>query len=237
LQCRNPLYEFNLGKGTANQWVTENLTMFNSGQDTPFCVLNGPYAEPFFRKQTFLEMAADEGVEFFALEDCDWQNKRMKELQVEFTFPSHPERKEVRFRMSYFFSPQDGWICCGRRIHAIKGSAVKQSDTLYFYEQIAGQKYPALKRVEERGKQEPDKDKAQYSDVTLITKFERSPPFADGDFRLSAFGLPEPASLERDKPTRWYLWAGAAGILCLGLGLVLFRLKGAQVNRSLLGKA
>jgi hypothetical protein len=44
----------------------------------------------------------------------------------------------------------------------------------------------------------------------------------DEEFTLSAFGLPEPVGLER--PVRWWLWAGVAGVLLMVVGAVFFRL-------------
>jgi len=38
---------------------------------------------------------------------------------------------------------------------------------------------------------------------------------ADEEFTLAAFGFPEPPGLEWKRPTRWYVWVGLAGIVCL----------------------
>jgi hypothetical protein len=43
----------------------------------------------------------------------------------------------------------------------------------------------------------------------------------DGDFTLSAFGLPEPEGLGRGRGIRWYLWAGVLGVVCLSLAVLL----------------
>jgi hypothetical protein len=40
---------------------------------------------------------------------------------------------------------------------------------------------------------------------------------SDEEFTLSAFGLPEPPGVEWRRPTRWYLWVGAAGIAAIVL--------------------
>jgi hypothetical protein len=42
------------------------------------------------------------------------------------------------------------------------------------------------------------------------------------EFMLSAYGLPEPYGSE-PAPTRWYLWVGLAGFICLMTGLFLAR--------------
>jgi len=52
----------------------------------------------------------------------------------------------------------------------------------------------------------------------------------ESNFQLSAYGLPEPFEVAEGSPTRWYLWAGIAGIVCLVLGMSLRRLKGSAVH-------
>ncbi len=47
----------------------------------------------------------------------------------------------------------------------------------------------------------------------------------DDEFTLTAFGLPEPPGLEWKGPTRWYLWVGLAGIVCLVLGAAIHRFR------------
>jgi hypothetical protein len=43
------------------------------------------------------------------------------------------------------------------------------------------------------------------------------------DFRLSAFGLPEPRGVAPLKSSRWYLWFIAAGVVSLAVGAFLWR--------------
>ena len=50
---------------------------------------------------------------------------------------------------------------------------------------------------------------------------ERDVP--ESEFTLSAFGIPEPPGMTQ--PTRWYLWAGVAAFVCLGLAVLLRRMR------------
>jgi hypothetical protein len=43
------------------------------------------------------------------------------------------------------------------------------------------------------------------------------------EFRMSHYGLPEPAGVTWPKPTPWYLWFIAMGVVCLGLGIFFRR--------------
>jgi|GEM_PF-5822062 len=67
--------------------------------------------------------------------------------------------------------------------------------------------------------------KSKSSETTYEKEYEldeikRLP--SDEEFTLSAFGLPEPVGLER--PVRWWLWTGVAGVLLIIVGAVFFRL-------------
>ncbi len=58
----------------------------------------------------------------------------------------------------------------------------------------------------------------------------------DADFRLSAYGLPEPVGVPVTGSSRLYLWLILSGILCLGLGLcfswLIRRKRGAALARA-----
>lgn len=50
---------------------------------------------------------------------------------------------------------------------------------------------------------------------------------ADDEFRLSAYGLPEPIEYaSRRAGTRWYLWLAIGGIVCIAVAGVVYRFRG-----------
>jgi hypothetical protein len=51
---------------------------------------------------------------------------------------------------------------------------------------------------------------------------------SEGEFTLTAFGLPEPTWMVK-KPMRWYLWVALAGIISLALA-ALFRWKARRAE-------
>jgi hypothetical protein len=73
------------------------------------------------------------------------------------------------------------------------------------------------------------KDNGETIQGTMEFKFDLREPTSlppDEEFTLTAFGLPEPAGLQAIvPPTRWYLWAGLAGILCLAAGVIVTKLR------------
>jgi hypothetical protein len=69
----------------------------------------------------------------------------------------------------------------------------------------------------------------KWPHATYLQEFDlmEQADLQDKEFTLSAFGLPEPAEMEGRSPTRWYLWAAVAGMVCLALG-VTFRWRSKQ---------
>ncbi|MFO0845807.1 MAG: hypothetical protein U0797_26060 [Gemmataceae bacterium] len=67
----------------------------------------------------------------------------------------------------------------------------------------------------------PGKGSAEFVSSTSTTfDLDESAPPAREEFRLTAFGLPEPPGAR--KPWRWHWWAAGAGVVCLA-GSYLFR--------------
>lgn len=59
--------------------------------------------------------------------------------------------------------------------------------------------------------------------LATFVKVEYNTDVRDEDFRLSAYGLPEPRGMIWRKPTPWYLWFIAGGAFLVGIGVLLGR--------------
>jgi hypothetical protein len=96
------------------------------------------------------------------------------------------------------------------------GNTVRTTEGRFDYK--AGQMgFPVLTRIEfDTGNS--GEGKMQIKVIREFQLMERD-GIPESEFTLSAFGLPEPVELQGPRSqTRWYLWAGVAGILCLALG-------------------
>jgi hypothetical protein len=216
IECHNPDYSFFLARKD-DRYVITSLELHATTSNHTLCRLCVPFADPD-RRKTFLEIAQDEATEFIAFKDCVWQDKPMKELKVEFPRIHPVSQKQIKVLVSYYFSPQDRWVCCGRRFHPRTDPIYVEE--IYFYEPKDGEDFPFLKRLEKWIRDRRDPEKSICRVKTEISTYRRaSLPFPDSDFRLTAFGLPEPPSSEEARPRRWYLWLGLAGITCLVLGV------------------
>jgi len=55
---------------------------------------------------------------------------------------------------------------------------------------------------------------------------------ADDDFKLSAFGLPEPVGMTGPRRSFWYLWTGGTGILCVVLAVAVARRRKGKARQG-----
>jgi hypothetical protein len=82
--------------------------------------------------------------------------------------------------------------------------------------------FPLLRRVVNTYYKEPHK---RQKSLTQVAEYQIEKRLASEDeFRLSAFGLPEPSPPR--SPGRWsppYVWLSAAGLLCLSLAFLIRR--------------
>ncbi len=122
------------------------LTLHSEQGPTALCFLTAPFAD-FFRKQTFINMVQDKEVEFVELTDSFWENKKTPELKVRFITSPDGKRKYT-IDASYFFSPEDGWVCCGKRYHLVGDPPSKNEDMLICYGPKGTQSFGDLTRIE-----------------------------------------------------------------------------------------
>ncbi len=221
IACVNNLYSFELYPSEDGQYVLQKLDMHNEANKPDLSMLSVPYAD-VDRKKSYLEIAQDETTRIISFEDRLWQGKTRKELKTGFTRIHPPTKERLNQIVDYYFSPEDGWICYGKRNYLKEGSKHQWSEQRYYYETKNTEQLPALKRLESWSVDTRDLKNTRASRITEIDAFRRSPtPFPDSDFRLSAFGLPEPKGVPQPAVPRTWLWliAAAAGA---GLLAILF---------------
>jgi hypothetical protein len=224
VEGRNNHYSFTLKPLADQQYLLEHLTFHHESGPTALCFLSAPFAD-YLRKQTFLEMAENQELKFLAFKDCVWQNKSMKELQVRFVVVNSRPRQKTDVTASYYFSVEDGWVCCGKRYHAVSAPPSEYHETSYVYGPRGSKQFGDLTRIEVLNSDEQKPRKFSSREVTEILEFEHCAPFPDSDFTLSVFGLPDPMGVPKpDRPTRWYLWLSLGAFVCLLLAAVSWRL-------------
>ena len=105
-----------------NQFVLKNVHLRGDSADTSLTPqMSAPYADYVGRQQTFLELLVrDDRLRCLSFEDYVWQGKPMKELKVQFSRIHPVTKKPVEVTTGYYFSPENGWICCGLQDYPVR---------------------------------------------------------------------------------------------------------------------
>ncbi len=212
----NSQYSFKLHKKSEREFVLKDVKIHGSGPNNSLSPLSVAYADYWGRERTYLDLVRDETVRCLAFDDCVWQNKPMKELKVVYTI-IHPQTKKPKdVTTGYYFSPADGWICCGKQDFPVGN--YKQ---VYAYDYVEGLQFPTLRRMETTPWNNEEKRK-----VIEVTEFEHlQAPLPETDFRLTAFGLPEPMGVTWQQQPRYWLWLLVAAGACAVIAALLMWLR------------
>lgn len=219
----NTQYEFSLESKGSDSYALTDLTMKQPYKPTGYRFFSAPFADYLFSQRTYLEMGAEDRIEFLEFQDGLWQAKPVKRLKIRLNhnFGTDPQKTTERF-VTFYFSPSSRWLCQGTQCQEVKAPAVQREER-YFYDSGESQSLPALKRWEMWGADRKDPSKLIKVIDREITEFHSHTAFPQSDFTLSAFGLPEPYGVVWKTPTPWYLWFIGSGIAFLAVGWYLRR--------------
>lgn len=238
VDCLNDQYSFRVYNKSGQDYILKDLQTRDASHFVPFIFLCAPYADHQTGK-TYLEIAQDPEVHVVALTDVQWHGRPMKMLECRFPPPRGRTNEGIR---RYYFSPSDGWVCVGCSISTSTGiSGNKEGqmergayEDIYFYEAELGESLPRFRRMEEWTRYTDSPKKSKCRKVTNITEYRHSPTlFDDADFRLSAFGLPEPMGVQPLPPSHNWLWLLAATIAAAALAILFSWLKRRRTMASL----
>ncbi|HXG09858.1 MAG TPA: hypothetical protein VNK04_08730, partial [Gemmataceae bacterium] len=206
----NTKYTFELAD-YGEKYVVRKLEMLPPNGRADFMPFMAPIAD-CMTNRTYLEIAEDPETGFISMVDTKFRGLNVKQLTLGVPYFNIITKKNTRSKKSYFFLPERGWLCLGWTQDIEPGS--KYIEESYEYE--AEGAYPPLKLIERTFRDRQDPTTSELAWRIEFTKFTRVAPLDEAEFRLSAFGLPEPLGVTWSKPTRWYLWLSLAGALCLG---------------------
>lgn len=223
IEGRNVQYNFTLNSKGSNVYVQTQLILHQEKAPTALCFLTAPFADYQFTKQPFIQLVSDKSITFLEFQDAVWQNMPAKKLvlRVPLRHGTNLENESTVI-VAFYFSPVERWVCRGATVHKVEDSS-RMREEVYVYESQAGAGFPVLKRQETwlRIGKEPGNRTRMAS--TEITEFVRCTPFDDSEFRLSAFGLPEPTDIVWNKRSYWYLWFMAIAGASIAFGWFLWR--------------
>jgi hypothetical protein len=218
--CTNSKYSFSLGRSKGEYAITDvSVHGVDKRLILPFPA--APYAD-WQRGLSYAAVGADAETNVIAYRDAEWQGKPVKELLTSYTYREPKTGKKTEIKCSYFFAPQDGWVCGGVRYYLeAAGKQTTWLDWVYVYSSN-GSSPPSLKRMEKWTRDPSDPKGDKLKQTTEFSEYEVVAAVPDEEFRLTAFGFPEPVGVVWHKPIPRYIWflVAAGG---LGLCALVFR--------------
>lgn len=220
LRIANPKYSFQLHRGRDNApWAVMGVGKNLLAPSTTFHPM---YMARLTRRlpYTFAEVSPslqvtvlDKGFLIKNVSLVRKGNQQLVEVVFTYTPPDNPVKKWLRSG-SVFFDPEHYWVIRGFDVKTQRGNDAAHQTGSYNYKSSGG--YPVLEKIIHKI-EVPTQDglHAEY-----IRQFDLHPADVPArEFRLSAFGFPEPQGVVwNDGSTHWYLWFIALAVVSLLAG-------------------
>lgn len=217
ITCRNPQYSFAVGQNGPGEYVLSHLTV-NSDKQRPLSETCAPYAD-YWSRVTYLDMAKDPGVRFLEFGDCRYQGMDAKRLVIRRPATNVVTGESIKVIVTIYFSPELDWACVGFGSDQDPPVSPRgYSERRYSYAR-ADNGFLALAREERWRKTAAGTKQLALEEVITYSEFRPIDAPPETDFRLSAFGLPEPVGVVWERATPHYVWilfgAGVFALLAL----------------------
>ena len=231
---RNDRYDFTIIDKGEGRYALSETEIYSNGLESPRCLLSFPYADAWGGR-TYLELAQDPETNILSTREVKWREQRVTEVHLEYTYYDRQAKQKKRGRGTYYFAPASGWVCVGERTDPEAGG--EYYERVYTYDTTGAWAIPIRAELWSANEKKPE---AKRLWVTEIEEFVSIPKMDPAEFRLSAFGLPEPVGVEWKKPTPRYLWflvaAGAFVALAVGFRLLARRRTATASTRGVSGE-
>lgn len=140
------------------------------------------------------------------------EGRQLVKVDFDYSPPKNPARMPLRGG-SVLFDPERYWVIRKLDVHSLWGSDPTVETVNYDYSD-GNDGFPILREIVGRRK---FLNRSRHVEFKYQLELqEREIP--EQDFRLSAFGFPEPHGITWDDGPRWYLWFIAAAVVCLAVG-------------------
>ncbi len=218
--CRNSQYSFAVTPKGENDYLL-SFVKVNADNERPLWEFCAPYTD-YLVRSTYLDLAKDPEARFVEFGDARFEGAAVKRLVFRRPITHLGTKKQILTRRSLYFAPDLDWACVGYQFDLDPPSDPSEySERRYSYTRGEGG-FPALSRVERWGKAAADPGKLVLKEATTFSEFRPAKVPPESDFRLSAFGLPEPVGVTWQKPIPIFVWI-TAGAVAFALLAVLFR--------------
>lgn len=183
-----------------NQYVLTNSTMLPSDEPNGQRLwLLFPFAAASIGR-TYLDIAQDPKTKVLSAKETVWRGQTAFEVQLEIA--AVVSGKEARGRGIWYFSPAAGWVCVGERSSG--GASKRHYEFVYKYDTSGEWAVPTRQELWEVDDGDPQANKLRRA--IDIVEFAPAEEWDEANFRLSAFGLPEPVGVVWPSRTPAALW-------------------------------
>jgi hypothetical protein len=212
VEGRNPRYEFSLDNKGEGRFVLAKCKLFSETPNTRLLPLCFPFALTDWGR-TYLDIARDPETTVQEAHETIWNDQKVFEVRLEANYEL--EGKKNRTHLRLYFAPEAGWVCVGWEASDSADEYVKD---MYSYDTSGEWARPT--RYERWLVTPKDPKASRLIMATDILEFTPVTAWDESKFRLSAFGLPEPAGVVWPRPTPRYLWflSAAIGLAVLAIG-------------------
>jgi hypothetical protein len=219
LDAVNPQYAFAMQRsGEDGQWavtgVGSKTGRYSIGLQDPRTITRMVNRFPFTFAAAFSGYdltVVDPGFSIKKAAPVVVDSRRLIRVDFDYTSAKDPVTRSLRAG-SVLFDPDRYWTIRQFEIQVQTETGRMTSTASFDYHEAGG--FPVLKEIVSRRK-----NPGRSIDLESTWKFdlrERNVP--EREFRLSAFGFPEPHGVVWRGNSRWYLWFIAAAVASLGLG-------------------
>ena len=217
-EVRNTRYHFMAAEQEPGKYIVTDLQLYSDPNESePWCLFCFPCADRWLQK-TYIDIARDPSTKVLSTQETRWRDRKVIEVIFEYSYYHGEEKKTKRGRSAYYFDPSVKWVCVGDRSITQDTTRSIYHESVYVYDTSNEWPVPIREELWELDERRPDAKTLLRA--TDIEDFQSLPKLDESEFRLTAFGLPEPVGITWEEPTPRYIWFLIATGVLGALGIV-----------------
>ena len=218
VEAGNDFYHFALRKAPPGRFALQSVDKHGPKREQSFAVMAMPFAD-WIAGRTLLSIISDPVTELHSISAEEFNGHAVRALRISTRTSAIGGNAVILTKMTYFFRPEQGWICVGFRSEPSEGQSFREFVASYGEEPHL----PSLRRVEMKVCNALESPSSRVDATWHVVEFDPDAAADTAEFFLSHFGLPEPYGVEWERPTPWWLYALiSAGVLFVVAVLVSF---------------
>lgn len=223
---RNSQYAFDVQHQQGGQPTPENIAVYATGASDSLCLLLFPVFDTV-RRKSILEIANDNDTEIVSYRETTWHGMDVQALTTQYDWRNPQTQEASPLKITYYLDPKQAWVCVGRLSVGTEDGITTEIEEFYEYAESDSAPFPTPLRITQtmRDSTGSPATNRQLSATDVLQYDHLDQPLPDSEFRLTAFGFPEPGGIHWDEPVSAWIWIAYAGGGLLLLGVAFWMLK------------